>query len=74
MGYFLNLFFTGLSPSILGRRLTCLLQAGAMTLQATMQGRACQMGNRGLQGIQAVIQGQQRMLAEGHNHSLLCQR
>ena len=34
---------------------SCLLQAGAMTLQATMQGSACQMGNRGLQGIQTVI-------------------
>ena len=74
MGYFLTLFFTGLPaccrqvPFDLGQA------ANAMTLQATMQGRACQMGNRGLQGIQAIVQGQQRVFAEGHNHSLLCQR
>ncbi len=55
MGYFLNFFFTDFSPSTSGRRLTCLLQAGAMTLQAAMQGRACQMRDRGLQGIQAII-------------------
>ncbi len=74
MGYFLNFFFTDFSPSTSGRRLTCLLQAGAMTLQAAMQGRACQMRDRGLQGIQAVIQGQQGVFAKRHNHSLLCQR
>ena len=55
MGYFLNFFFTGLLafsrqvPFDLGQA------ANTMTLQAAMQGRACQMGNRGLQGIQAVI-------------------
>jgi hypothetical protein len=39
--------------------------AEAMALKAPMQGRSCQVRQRGLQGLQAVIQWQQGMLAEG---------
>ena len=40
----------------------------SVALQAAMQGRACQMGNAGLQGIKAVIQRQQRMPAKRRDH------
>ena len=43
--------------------------ADAVPLQAAMQGRARQMRDAWLQGIQAIIQRQQRVFAKGHNRS-----
>ena len=42
-----------------------------MTLKATMQGRARQMRDGGLQGIEAVIERQQSMPSEGNDDGLL---
>ncbi|KFI33871.1 hypothetical protein CG51_10520 [Haematobacter missouriensis] len=42
-----------------------------VALKATMQGRACQMRKIWLQSIEAVIQWQQRMPPEGHDHRFL---
>jgi hypothetical protein len=42
-----------------------------MTLQAAMQRRARQVRDRGLEGIKAVIQRQERVPAEGNNDGLL---
>ena len=42
-----------------------------VTLQAAMQRRARQVRDRGLEGIKAVIQRQERVPAEGNNDGLL---
>ena len=42
-----------------------------MTLQEAVQRRAGEVRNRFLQGVQAVIQGQLRVLAEGHGNGFL---
>lgn len=42
-----------------------------VTLKAAMQGRTCQMGNAGLQGIKVVIQRKQRMPAKCHDHRFI---
>ena len=39
----------------------------AMTLQAAMQGRACQMLDRGLKSIKTIVQRQQRVSAKGND-------
>ena len=39
----------------------------AMSLQAAVQGRASQVRDRRLKGIQAIIERQQRMLAKGND-------
>jgi len=46
----------------------------AMALQAAMQRGAGQVGDRGLQGIEAVIQRQQGMAAEGDDDGLVLRR
>lgn len=45
-----------------------------VTLETAMQRGASQLRNRRLQGIQAVIEEQQRVLAKCHNHCLLIGR
>jgi hypothetical protein len=45
--------------------------ADAVALEATMQRRAGQVWDRGLPRVQAIIQGQQRMPAEGYGHGFL---
>ena len=40
------------------------------SLEAAMQGRARQVRDRRLQGMEAVIQWQQRVFAEGNDHRL----
>ena len=42
-----------------------------MALQAAMQGRARQVRDRRLQRVEAVVERQQGMLAEGDDHRLL---
>ena len=42
-----------------------------MPLQAAVQGRACQVRDRRLKGIQTVIERQQCMLAKRDDESLL---
>ena len=42
----------------------------AMTLQAAMQGRACQMLDRGLKSIKTIVQRQQRVSAKGNDDRL----
>ena len=47
-------------------------QAGdAVTLQAAVQAGTGQPGDAGLQGIQAVVEGQESVAAEGDDHGLL---
>jgi hypothetical protein len=48
--------------------------AHAMPLQASVQRRAGELRHRRLQGIQAVVKREQRVLAEGNDHGLLLQR
>ena len=48
--------------------------ADTVALQAAVKRGAPQMGDRGLQGIEAVIKRQQRVAAKGHNGSLLLRR
>src|SRR4029077_16424218 len=48
--------------------------ADAVTLEASMQGRPGQVRNGRLQGIEAVVERQQRMLAEGDDDSLFLGR
>ena len=48
--------------------------ADAVALEAAMQGRAGQMRDRRLQGIEAIVERQQRMLAEGDDDRLLLGR
>ena len=48
--------------------------AYAVALKATMQGRTRQMWDARLERVQAVVQGQQRMLAESDNHRFLLGR
>ena len=43
-----------------------------MPLQTAMQGRACQVWDRRLQGIETIIQRKQRMTPEGHDQLALC--
>ena len=45
--------------------------ANAVPLQAAMQGRSGQRGDRGLKRIKTVVQRKQRVLAEGNNKSFL---
>ncbi len=45
-----------------------------MALQTAVQGRAGEMRDRCLQRVQAIIKGQQRMLAKGHDDGLLLNR
>lgn len=45
-----------------------------MALQTAVQGRAGEMRDRCLQRIQAIIKGQQRMLAKGDDDGLLLNR
>ena len=44
-----------------------------MTLGTMVQDRAAQVGSRLLQGTEAVIEGQERLLAEGYDCHFLCQ-
>jgi hypothetical protein len=48
--------------------------AHAMPLQASVQRRAGELRHRRLQGIQAVVKREQRVLAEGNDNGLLLQR
>ena len=48
--------------------------ADSMPIQATMQGRACQVWDGCLQSIETIIQRQQRMPAKCHDGGLLLQR
>ena len=48
--------------------------ADAVALQATVQGRPRQVRDRRLQGIEAVIERQQCVLAEGDDHRLFLGR
>jgi hypothetical protein len=45
------------------------LRQPADAVQAAMQGRACQVRDAWPQGIQAIVQRQQRVFAKGHNRS-----
>lgn len=45
-----------------------------MALQVTMQRRACQVRDRCLQSVQAIVQRQQRVSAEGDEDRLLLDR
>jgi hypothetical protein len=45
--------------------------ADTMALQTAMQRRACQARDRGLQGVEAIVQRQQPMLAESDNDGLV---
>jgi hypothetical protein len=58
-----NFFFLGLSPSTSGSRL--------MPFQATVQRGASQLWNRGLQGVQTVIERQESVLAKRNDDGLL---
>jgi hypothetical protein len=44
--------------------------ADAMTLEASMQGRPGQVRDGRLQGIEAIVERQQRVLAEGDDNGL----
>ena len=44
-----------------------------MTLQTAVQGRARQAWDRGLERVEAVVERQQRVPAEGHDHGFLLQ-
>ena len=44
--------------------------ADAMTLKTAVQGGAGELRDSGLQGVETVVQGQERVLAEGHANSL----
>jgi len=46
----------------------------AMSLYATMQGRAGQMRDCGMQGVKAIIERQQRVLSECNDDGLLFHR
>lgn len=46
----------------------------AMTLQATMQRRPCEMRDRRLQGVKAIVQREERMPAEGDDDRLVLNR
>ncbi len=59
MGYRLNFCRWGVSPPDIRKT------GNAVTLQAPMQRRPCQVRDRGLQGIETIIQRQQRMSSEG---------
>jgi hypothetical protein len=48
--------------------------ADPMALQAAMQGRPCKVRNHRLQSVQAVVQGQQGMVAKGDDYRLLLNR
>ncbi|MDB5369795.1 MAG: hypothetical protein JWP20_1353 [Roseomonas sp.] len=45
-----------------------------MALEATVQGRARQVRDGRLQGVEAVIKRQQRVPPEGDDHSLILNR
>ena len=64
----LNFRLSGLSPSTSGSR------RDAMALQAAVQRRARQVRDRRLQGVEAVVERQQRMPAEGDDDRLLLDR
>jgi hypothetical protein len=47
---------------------------GAVPLQTAMERRARQPRDRGLEGMEAIIERQQRVAADGHDHGLLLER
>jgi len=47
------------------------LARDAVTLQAAMQRRPCQMRDRGLESIETIVQRQERMATERHHRRLL---
>ena len=48
--------------------------ADAVALEEAVQGRAGEVGNRFLQGVEAVIEGQLRVLTKGHRNGLVRRR
>ena len=48
--------------------------ADAMTLEAAVKARAGQVRKRGLESVEAVVQRQQRVAAEGNDHGLVLGR
>jgi hypothetical protein len=64
----LELFPPGLVSFHLGKT------ADAMPFQTPMKGRTGQLRDRGLQGVEAVVERKQRVLAEGHDDGLLFDR